>query len=167
MNNVNDLIKIYVNKNIELLDIGCGNKQRSSNLVCKKVVTLDAWDKVDPDVLVDLEVEDLPFPPNSFDVVLMIDFIEHLEKKRGEIILDQAKKVSRNNIILLTPLWWQDNSVNVNNPKLWSYHNKYDYHKSLWTLEDFTGWSRVNGIKGLQRYFVGVYNCKGENNVQK
>lgn len=163
--NLYDFIKHNVKINDVVLDIGCGDKKYSSNLLCKKVVTLDAWDKVEPDVLVDLEVDDLPFQPKSFDVILMIDFIEHLSKDRGHIILEQSKQISRKSVLLLTPLWWQDNSVNVNNPKLWCYGNKYDYHKSLWTLEDFVGWDRVTGIKNLQQYFVGIYNCKGVNCV--
>jgi SAM-dependent methyltransferase len=167
MNNINELVKNCVCEDDEVLDIGCGNKQRSSDLLCKKVVTLDAWYKVNPDILLDLEASDLPFPPKSFDVILMIDFIEHLERDRGHTILEQAKQIARKSIILLTPLWWTTNKRNVNNPKLWSYHNNYDYHKSLWAVEDFVGWDRVSGIKGLQRYFVGIYNCRGVNNVQK
>ena len=102
--------------------------------------------------------------PYSFDVLLMIDFIEHLEKERGIIILEQAKQVARKVVLLLTPLWWQDNAVNVNNPDLWCYGNKYDYHKSLWTLEDFAGWDRITGIKNLDNYFVGAYNTMRGNN---
>lgn len=163
--NINDLIKTYVDENDEVLDIGCGDKQRSSDLSCKRVVTLDAWDKVQPDVLLDLENNDLPFLEQSFDVVLLIDFIEHLDKERGYIILEQVKWIIRKVIILLTPLWWTDNSVNVNNSDLWCYGNKYDYHKSLWELSDFTEWNRINGLIGLDNYFVGVYDYKGELNV--
>ena len=163
--NINDLIKTYVNETDKVLDIGCGDKRRSSDLICKEVVTLDAWDKTRPDVLLDLEINDLPFPEQSFDVVLIIDFIEHLDKERGRIILEQAKRVTKRVVIILTPLWWQDNAENVNNPELWCYNNEYDYHKSLWKVDDFTGWERINGLKGLANYFVGVYKNKGVNNV--
>jgi len=156
--NINDLIKAYVQKEDNVIDVGCGDKRRSSDLVCNKVITLDAWDKVNPDILLDLTEKDLPFLKNSFDVVLMIDFIEHLDKERGCIILEQAKNITCRNIILLTPLWWTDNSINVNNPKLWCYKNEYDHHKSLWVTDDFIGWNRITGLTGLDNYFVGVYN---------
>lgn len=163
--NINDLIKKHVGIEDEVIDIGCGDKRRSSDLLCKKVTTLDAWDKVQPDILLDLEINDIPFLKQSFDVVLMIDFIEHLEKKRGYIILEQAKQISRKVVILLTPLWWQDNKENVNNKELWCYNNNYDHHKSLWSVDDFIDWNRITGIPGLENYFVGIYICKGENNV--
>lgn len=150
-------IKTQVNENTELLDVGCGDRKISSQLNCKKIVTLDAWDKVNPDVLIDLEKADLPFEENSFDTVLMLDFIEHVEKERGFELIEQVKKIARKNIILLTPLWWQDNSENVNNPSLWCYGNKFDYHKSLWTIEDFKGWTRNEGVSYLKDYFFGVY----------
>lgn len=163
--NINDLIKTYVGKSDEVLDIGCGDKRRSSDLMCKRVVTLDAWEKTQPDILLDLETSDIPFQEQSFDIVLLIDFIEHLEKNRGYVILDQAKQIARKVVILLTPLWWQDNAINVNNPDLWCYHNKYDYHKSLWELSDFVGWRRITDLVGLNNYFVGVYDCKVDDNV--
>jgi hypothetical protein len=154
----------WLNSNINIsdsvLDIGCGNKEYSNNIECKKVTTLDAWDKVNPDVLIDLEVKDIPFEDYSFNVILMLDFIEHLEKERGLEILEQAKTIARR-VILLTPLWWQDNAINVENPDLWCYGNKYDYHKSLWTLEDFNSWDRALGIQDLENYFVGVHTNNG------
>lgn len=156
--NINDLIKSHVLITDDVLDIGCGDKRRSSDLVCRKVVTLDAWDKVNPDILLDLESNDLPFTEESFDVVLMIDFIEHLGRERGKIILEQAKSVSKRHVILLTPLWWTDNSENVNNTKLWCYGNIYDHHKSLWGISDFDGWRRIQGLVGLNNYFVGVWD---------
>jgi hypothetical protein len=154
-----------VNRNLRIqdtiLDIGCGDKVLSKQFKCKMVITLDAWDKVDPDILADLEVEDLPFTENSVDVVIMLDFIEHLSKDRGVVIIEQAKKIARRSIILLTPLWWTDNSVNVNDPDMWCYGNIFDYHKSLWTLEDFAGWNRfTNNPNVSDKYFVGAWTKK-------
>ena len=155
---INILIEERVEPQFTVLDIGCGDKGRSKNLNCKEVVTLDAWLNVNPDILLDLTTNNIPFDYNSFDIILMIDFIEHVEKERGEELIKQAKDIASKGIILLTPLWWTDNSQNVNNPDLWCYGNKYDYHKSLWTLEDFSDWKRVEGIPNLDNYFVGVYD---------
>ncbi len=78
-----------------VLDIGCGDKSKTNGLSCKRIVSLDAWPNVNPDILLDLEKEDLPFGENEFEVILMIDFIEHLEKNRGKQILEQAKKFAQ------------------------------------------------------------------------
>jgi len=155
--NLDETIKRYVDKDSVVLDIGCGDKSRSKDLGCKKVISIDAWDKVQPDIQLDLSCNDLPFEPNSVDVTLMIDFIEHVEKDRGKELIEQAKLITNKYIILLTPLWWQDNAINVENPDLWCYGNKYDYHKSLWKLEDFSEWKRILNIQDLDNYFVGVY----------
>lgn len=157
---IHEFIKTQIGKNDKVLDIGCGNKQYSVDLGCKKIITLDAWSKVCPDILLDLENNDIPFKEKSLDVILMIDFIEHVSKQRGKILIEQAKKIAMKSIILLTPLWWQDNAENVNNKDLWCFGNKYDYHKCLWTLEEFSEWKRVER-KG--NYFFGLYNCKKEN----
>lgn len=139
--------------NDSVLDIGCGDKHRTAYLTDNKVVSLDAWEKVNPDILLDLEVSSLPFKENSFDVILMIDFIEHLSKISGKRILEEAYKICRKKIILLTPLWWSDNSENVNNPALWCYKNQFDYHKSLWTVEDFSSWTSIP----CGQYYLGIW----------
>lgn len=156
-----DVVNSNLHNQDTVLDIGCGDKVLSNQFKCKMVITLDAWEKVDPDILADLEVEDLPFTENSVDVVIMLDFIEHLNKERGFAIIEQAKLITRRMIILLTPLWWTDNSVNVNDKDMWYYGNEYDYHKSLWTLEDFEGWTRfTNNPDVSDTYFVGAWTKK-------
>ena len=71
----------------------------------------------------------------------MIDFIEHLDKENGKILLEDCKKIVRKHIFVYTPLVFSDNSINVNDPKCWAYENKYDYHKSLWDMNDFSNWN--------------------------
>lgn len=144
----------------KVLDIGCGDKAITRNLKKENVVSLDAWDKVNPDICIDISKENLPFEENSFDVILMIDFIEHIEKKRGIELLEECKKITRKKIIVYTPLFWTDNALNVNNPDLWCYGNEFDYHKSLWEDKDFDGWQRIP----YNDYYLGIWN-KPTNNT--
>lgn len=137
-----------------ILDIGCGNKDKTSMFKKENVTSLDAWDRVSPDICLDLSKEKLPYKDNSFDVILMIDFIEHIEKNRGIELIEECKKIVRKKIILFTPLIWSDNSINVNNPDLWCFGNIFDYHKSLWSAEDFVGWGRIP----FEGYFYGFWN---------
>jgi len=146
-------IQAHIEKDATVLDLGCGVKNHS--IYSDHTTTVDAWDKLSPDILMDLEKEELPFDDNSFDYITMIDFIEHLDKEAGKLLLDKCKKIVRKKLILFTPLFWDDNSRNVNNRSCWAYGNKYDYHKSLWDLEnDFKDWITINiyGPKHLQQW---------------
>jgi SAM-dependent methyltransferase len=135
-------LSVEINKkyNDLVLDVGCGNKGYS---MYGKCYTIDAWEKVNPDMVLDLEKDELPFEDNSFDYILLLDVLEHLEKEKGIILLEKCKKIVKNKIIVFTPLIWDDNSKNVENPDLWCYGNKYDYHKSLWEVDDFVGFNPI------------------------
>jgi len=145
-----------------VLDLGCGDKSRTKLLTRNnKVVSVDAWEKTKPDILLDVEKSNLPFAENSFDVVLLIDFVEHLDKEIGKKVIDQAIKIAKKKVILLTPNFWTDNMENVNNPDLWCYHNEFDKHKSEWKAEDFTGWEVIAHNKLLADKFIfRVWNKK-------
>jgi SAM-dependent methyltransferase len=47
----------------------------------------------------------LPFSDNSFDTVLLIDVIEHLEEKNGTNLIEEAKRVASRRVVLSTPNW--------------------------------------------------------------
>jgi len=163
----NDQLMKYLISTIKpgntLLDLGCGPKLYSNPFkeVCEKVLTIDAWESINPDIVADLETADLLLLLNNqkFDYVLMIDFIEHLSKEAGMRLIENVKKITLKNIILLTPLEeiWDDNHKNVNDPSLWCYGNIYDMHKSLWTKDDFANWVDLQ-LPGLDNYFVGTYS---------
>lgn len=145
-----------------LLDIGCGDKGKTAWARAQgtKVIHVDAWDKVNPDILCDVAKEKLPIDDKSCDIVLMYDFIEHLTKEEGYSVLKEAQRVCRGEIILVTPIFWTDNLHNVNNPNLWCFGNEYDAHKSLWMPEDFEelpGWERVLGSHDDTKYYLGVW----------
>lgn len=156
-----DLIQ-YMRSNIapdsSLLDLGCGPKVYSQALadLCPRQTTVDAWPDVEPDIVADLETVDIKTLVHSVDYILMIDFIEHLDKAAGQNLLEDCKKIVNEKIFLLTPLEaiWDDNQKNVNNPELWCYGNQYDMHKSLWCREDFIGFQQMN-LESLKDYFLG------------
>jgi SAM-dependent methyltransferase len=140
----------------QVLDIGCGNGAYSN--IGVSTVTVDGWGEVDPDFLIDLEKDDLPFGDSSFECVLMIDFIEHLSRVRGESILEQAKAVSSGRIYLLTPLWWDTNEGHTNNSKCWAYGNQLNLHQSLWARGDFEGWVEMGFTTKDGEYFFGFWD---------
>lgn len=155
-----EILKKFTDSHVEdgdsVLDVGCGQKLFRPDHA-RLYVTLDAFKKCNPSIVTDLTRENIPFEENSFDVVFMLDFIEHLDKDRGKIILEQAKKVAKKKLILFTPMWWDDNHENIE--KGFHEGNTHNLHKSLWIgeeeeLRDF----QAHVVPPFERYFLGVYH---------
>ena len=146
-----------------VLDLGCGPKLYSDPLKpqCCDVFTVDAWEWVEPDLVANLEIDSLVcLISQKFDYILMLDFIEHIDKQAGLRLIEEAKTLVNKKIFLLTPLEaiWTENHENVDNPDLWCHGNTYDIHKSLWTPEDFAGFTRIY-LRGFEHYYVGYYEA--------
>jgi hypothetical protein len=163
----NDNLVAYLQAQVtagsSLLDLGCGPKMYSDPLrkQCSRVLTVDAWAWVEPDIVANLEITPLSeIITDRWDYVLMLDFIEHLDKLSGLALIKQVKQLVNQRIFLLTPLEeiWTENHENVDNPELWCHGNAYDLHKSLWVPEDFVNFTRVH-LAGFDNYFVGYYEA--------
>jgi hypothetical protein len=160
----NDQLLSWIQQQIEpdstLLDLGCGPKLYSTPLkpLCRSVVTVDAWNWVDPDIVADLELVSVNSITGPVDYVLMIDFVEHLERAAGQRLLAECQQLVRKKIFLLTPLEaiWTENHENVDNPELWCHGNDLDRHKSMWAPEDFAEFVRIRP-RYFDDYFVGFY----------
>jgi hypothetical protein len=161
----NDLLVGYLMGAVEhgssVLDLGCGPKLYSDPLrpQCSRVVTVDGWDWVEPDIVANLETTPLPdIVADRFDYILMLDFIEHLDKQQGLRLINECKQQVNKKIFLLTPLEaiWTENHENVDNPELWCHGNDLDRHKSMWTPEDFAEFVRIRP-RYFDDYFVGFY----------
>lgn len=83
------------------------------------------------------------FRRKSFDAVIALDLIEHLTKKDGEKLLVAMEAIARKKVIVMTP-----NGFYKQEP----YEgNKYQIHKSGWSVEDFRSRGfAVYGIRGVQ-----------------
>lgn len=156
-----EYLQASIEPNCSLLDLGCGPKLYSNAVKdrCARILTVDAWAWVEPDVVADLETVSLDqITRDRWDYILMLDFVEHLDKSSAKRLLDQCCAVVDKKIFVLTPLQsiWTDNHEHVEDPRLWCYGNEYDLHKSLWTPEDFPGWTQIT-LPSLQNYYVGYY----------
>ena len=69
-------LQSVINEGDSILDLGCGPKLYSDPFKekCSKVVTVDAWASVNPDIVADLETADVSALVNNekFDYVLML-----------------------------------------------------------------------------------------------
>ena len=128
-----------INDDFTILDVGCGLKIMTKLLVCKQLVGVDIWADylTDDDIAGDIRQLDKLVAPKSFDIVFASDIIEHLTKKEGYKLLFDMEQIAKKKIIIITPTMWSPNTEAVNDPKLWSFNNPYNYHKSTWDIEDF------------------------------
>lgn len=96
-------------KRARILDIGCGNGEYTS-LFCKnwnKVIGLDIKNYIKPEYrkfeFIKGNAEELPFPNESFDLVVSFDVIEHIENDRKAIQEMYRVLRKRGKIFLETP----------------------------------------------------------------
>jgi len=138
------------------LDIACGrgkwgylikisHKQPScivgGDLDAKSVRWVKAHNVYDDVLLVDGKY--LPFRDFSFDIVLVIEVIEHMDKTRGHELLDEAERVAREKVIVSTPLLGA------------RYWYSKQHHTSRWTSRDLR--KRGYTVRGVGFSFFGRY----------
>lgn len=85
------------------------------------------------------------FPEKSFDLVLCSEIIEHLDKKDGFVLLNNAERWARKKVVITTPNGYLPQS---------SYDdNSLQEHKSGWSVDDFRARGYiVHGIGGLKLF---------------
>lgn len=101
---------------------------------------------------------DSAFQPNSFDCVIAIDVIEHLEKPQGLELVQKMEQIAKNRIVLLTPNGFQ--------PQAEHSGNIYQRHLSGWTAEEMrrmgykviglNGWKPLRGEFAMPRFYPRI-----------
>lgn len=94
----------------KILDLGCRNKD------LKRFLDKDAeYIGIDivgePDFIVDLDKEKIPFPDNSFDCVVCLDVLEHLENIH--LVFDEIIRVTRKYAIISLPNCYASNFFKI------------------------------------------------------
>ena len=64
----------------------------------------------------------------SFDLVLCLDIIEHLERDEGFRLIADAEAIAKKVVVFYTPSKWDKNIVDESS---WAWGNPYNVHKSL------------------------------------
>ena len=97
---------------------------------------------------IDKKIQELEFPENSFDAVIMIEVIEHMTREDGLEILRKAEKWARKKVIVSTPSGYFPMGK-VDN-------NIFQRHLSGWTLGEFRKWGyHVYGVSGIKFFYQG------------
>lgn len=80
------------------------------------------------------------FTDASFDLVLAMDFIEHLTRRSGWRFLREAQRVGRQ-VAVFTPLGYMEQSYGPDELDAWGMDGTHwQTHRSGWTPQDFPGW---------------------------
>lgn len=118
-----------------VLDLGCGPESPLQYCQPKYSVGVEAYapyikksskQKIH-NKYINEEIMKVDFPPHSFDAIILIDVIEHLEKEQGNILLKKMEKWAKKKVIINTPngfLPAQDST------------NHYQTHLSGWDIDE-------------------------------
>lgn len=126
-----------------VLDLGCGIMQATNGMVCKSILCCDIFtpylSKIRESVpTITLAMTELGrFVDDSYDVVISLDVIEHLEKQVGFDAITHMKRIARRKVIIYTPNEFDTNDDAVENT--WGLgKNEYQRHRSLFTKQQLT-----------------------------
>jgi SAM-dependent methyltransferase len=138
-----------------VLDVGCGTaspllhlRSRLSSLggIDAFAAAADAGRRSGKyDVVVEGDVQELDrhFEPASYDVVVAIDLLEHLDEASGDRLLAAMERVARRRVVVLTPNGFVDQDALAGNP--------WQVHRSGWTPRQLRQRGYVvRGVHGLR-----------------
>lgn len=147
----------FVRGHKRILDIGCGVNS-PINYFVSHAQELDGVDISSHDVArqsgtkyKQIFVQDVRefTPPNPYDVITALDFIEHLEKEDGLRLLSRLEELANKRVVLVTPNGFVPQAAQPDNP--------FQEHKSGWTTEDFKARGyRVYGMFGPKSWREGT-----------
>lgn len=99
----------YANKDWTLLNLGCGIGWHMQDIPAKNQLHVDVWKPYLEQIkhklsVIQLNIKDLSmFPDKSWDLVMCIDVIEHLEKPDAEKAILEMERIARKRVVLYTP----------------------------------------------------------------
>jgi SAM-dependent methyltransferase len=141
-----------------ILDIGCGRYSALSQLIKTQNFYAIGLDIFEPNVRASYgrgiykdvicgDVRALPIKDKQFDLVIIVEVLEHLDKEDGQKAFSELERVSREAILLTTPI--------RKCPHHDYYGNPYEEHRYIWSLEELKASGFVIRGKGIRGLTVG------------
>jgi 2-polyprenyl-3-methyl-5-hydroxy-6-metoxy-1,4-benzoquinol methylase len=141
MNWLGELIQKDVTSNDTVLDLGCGIMSATDGMICKSVLGVDVFEKYLNHIKSDYNTVRLSmnetdrFMDKSYDIVLCLDVLEHLDHELSKHILNECVRIARKKVIIFTPSIHKDNSDAENNA--WGLGKcSYQKHISVTDIND-------------------------------
>ena len=142
MNWLGEIVQRNTKQSDTVLDLGCGIQYANDSMRAKSVLGVDIWDTYLNEVkdniqTVRISMSELDrFMDKSYDLVICLDVIEHLEKDLALKVIDECKRICRRMVIIYTPSEFKDNIGAVSNA--WDLgENPYQEHRCLLDMNDF------------------------------
>jgi SAM-dependent methyltransferase len=145
-----------------LLDVGCGKGEPLKFINRNDKYFAVGFDAFEPylkrcqqakihSMYIQGDVRCLPFANHSFDVIICLEVLEHLERADGKQLLKELERVASRQIILSTPVGKYKQNVFDGNP--------HQEHKCIWDPDEM----KANGykVKG-----IGLRNLGGNAGVE-
>ena len=90
------------------------------------------------------DIRRLPFQRKSFDIVLCLDMVEHVEKEEGRKLIHAVEEIARREVIIAAPIgYWAQNEMQG---------NPYQKHRASWLPAEFKRLGyKVRGIGWFAR----------------
>ena len=122
-----------------VLDIGCGDGELMKLIVSRRSLYSVGVDIFEPYLrnckklgshsdLIRADIRELPIKPKSFDVVLCVEVLEHLDKAEGMQLLTAMEKIARTKVIITTPFGEHEQHAVDGDPE--------QAHKVIWTFKE-------------------------------
>jgi SAM-dependent methyltransferase len=142
----------------KILDIGCGRYSAVSQVIKTQSFYAIGLDIFEPNVrasnrrgiyqgVICADVRALPIKDKQFDLIILLEVLEHLDKEDGQKALRELERVSREAILLTTPIG--------TSPHRDYYGNPYEEHRYVWSLEELKASGFVVRGKGIRGLTVG------------
>lgn len=153
-----------------ILDLGCGSSSSIKYLqknfysvgvdIFKPSIEKSKREGIHNEyILMDVLDIDKIFQPNSFDCVLALELIEHLEKKDGIRLIEMMEKIAKKKVIIITP--------NGFLPQEEYDGNIWQIHKSGWSAGEMrkrgyrviglNGWKALRGGRASLRFSPEIF----------
>lgn len=146
----NSIVKIFSDQKlwpfkegeiVSILDVACGLSFKSKFIPAQIRVGVDIFDEYFkhiesdvPYVVIKYDVRKLDeiFTPKSFDLVIALDIIEHIEKDEALSMIAQCEKIARKAVILETPKGYVPQNIDIQG------HGGHTYqtHRCGWEPEE-------------------------------
>jgi SAM-dependent methyltransferase len=126
---------------VSILDVACGLSFKSKFIDAKIRVGVDIhepyFEHIEADVpfaVVKYDVRKLSdiFIPNSFDLVIALDIIEHLEKDEAISMIKQCEKIARKAVVLETPEGYVPQNMDI----LGHGGDEWQTHRCGWEVKE-------------------------------
>jgi SAM-dependent methyltransferase len=145
-----------------ILDVGCGKGRPMAFLNRRhrffavgidifRPYLLEAKALAAYDVLVQGDVRCFPFRSHSFDTVLLIEILEHLERAEGLALIQAVEQIARRQVLITTPVGHYEQHEYDSNP--------WQEHRHIWGPRELRA-------LGYRVYGHGLRNLGGLSGVQ-